>query len=215
MLNFLNDVPVELIHESGGEPADEEGFDTHPSVQTRIQAVDLQPDAVAAASHPAKVLLRELDRLEARLMAWEARKRGLPVPQALTWSAALVRFHRPRWDVAGECHEFDGKSVAQLPEIVDASGVELVGAQFATGVRERLQHIAETLCAALERDGWRPDLRAPGRALVMRKGDRRIEPFTAVSRLAWKQIAFFEWEDECAELDVAGLALTAPSLQRA
>jgi hypothetical protein len=87
--------------------------------------------------------------------------------------------------------------------------VELVGAEFADGVRDRLQLIAETLCAALERDGWRPDSPAPGRSLVMRKDERRVEPFSAVSKLAWKQIAFFEWEDECAELGIAALPLTA------
>ena len=215
VLNFLSDLPVELLDESGDEIGPEAEFETHPSVQTRIDAVDLQPDAVTAPSHPAQGLLCDLGDLEARLMAWEARKRGLPPAQPLAWSEALDRFHRPRWELAGESHEFEGKTASQLPEIIDASGVELVGAQFANGVRERLQHVAETLCSALERDGWTADLPVPGGALAMHKGDRRLEPFTAVSRLAWKQIAFFEWEDECAELGIAALALTAPSYLRA
>jgi Zn-dependent protease with chaperone function len=214
VLNFLSDVPVELMSEAG-HAGEETAFETHPSVQTRIEAVDRQPDAADAPSHPAQGLLRDLGELEARLLAWETRKRGLPSPAPLNWNATLARFHRPRWEMAGECHEFEGKTVAQLPEIIDASGVELVGAQFANGVRERLQHIAETLCAALERDGWQPESLLPGRPLMMRKGEQRLEPFSAVSRLAWKQIAFFEWEDECAELGIASLALAAPSFQRA
>ncbi len=213
VLNFLNEVPVELMSEaeiqSGGD------YETHPSVQTRIDAMHRQPDGVGTVSHPAQSLLRDIDGLEGRLMAWEARKRGLPTAKPLSWDAVLNSFHRPRWEVAAEGHEFEGRTVAQLPEIVDGSGVELVGAQFANGVRERLQHIAETLCAALERDGWRAELRAPGGPLTMRKGDHAIEPFSAVSRLAWKQIAFFEWEDECALLGIAGLVLVAPSYQRA
>ncbi len=215
VLNFLSDLPVELMDESGNEIGPEALFETHPSVQTRIEAVDLQPDAIDAASLPAQELLCDLDDLEARLLAWEARKRGLPSAQPLAWNAVLARFHRPRWELAGESHEFEGKMASQLPAIIDASGVKLVGAHFADGVRERLQHIAETLCAALERDGWTPDLPVPGGPLAMRKGDRRLEPFTAVSRLAWKQIAFFEWEDECAELGIADLVLTAPSYLRA
>lgn len=215
VLNFLSDLPVELMDEPGDEIGLEALFETHPSIQARIEAVDLQPDAVDVASLPAHELLRDLGGLEARLLAWEARKRGLPPAQPLAWNAALDRFHRPRWDLAAERHAFEGKMVSQLPEIIDAAGVELVGAQFANGVREPLQHAAETLCAALERDGWAPHLPAPGGPLSMHKGDRRLEPFTAVSRLAWKQIAFFEWEDECAELGIAGLALRAPSFLRA
>jgi Zn-dependent protease with chaperone function len=215
VLNFLSDVPMELLDQAGEQIGPEAAFETHPSVQTRIEAVDRQPDATDAPSHPAVGLLRDVAELEARLLAWEARKRGLPAVQALDWRDAIERFHRPRWEVAGESHEFEGRTVAQLPEIVDAAAVELIGAEFANGVRERLQRIAETLCAALERDGWSPEAPAPGRPLTMRNGDRRVEPFTAVSRLAWKQIAFFEWEDECAELGIAGLALTASTYQRA
>jgi len=213
VLNFLSETPVELMHESGAGV--EGAFETHPSVQTRIEAVDRQPDAAVTPSHPAQALLRDIGELEARLLAWEARKRDLPEPQSIPWAELLDRFHRPRWELAGESQEFEGKTVAQLPEIIDASGVELVGAHFADGVRERLQHIAETLCAALERDGWQPDAWSPGEPLIMVKGDRQVEPFTAVSRLAWKQIAFFEWEDECADLGIAGLALTTPSYQSA
>jgi len=201
------------MHESGAGV--EGAFETHPSVQTRIEAVDRQPDAAVAPSHPAQALLRDIGELEARLLAWEARKRDLPEPQSIPWAELLDRFHRPRWELAGESQEFEGKTVAQLPAIIDASGVELVGAHFADGVRERLQQIAETLCAALERDGWQPDAWSPGEPLIMVKGDRHVEPFTAVSRLAWKQIAFFEWEDECADLGIAGLALATPSYQRA
>ena len=214
-MNFLNEVPVELMHEGDGETGGEDAYETHPSVQTRIKAVDRHPDAAGVVSHPAQALLRDLKKLEARVMAWEARKRGLPTPRPLVWNAVLDSFYRPRWQVAAEHHEFEGRTVSQLPEIIDISGVELVGAQFANGVRERLQHIAETLCAALERDGWQPGLRAPGGPLIMRKGDQSLEPFAAVSRLAWKQIAFFEWEDECAALGIAELALVAPTYQQA
>jgi len=214
VLNFLHEVPVELMHESDS-PADEAGYQTHPSIQARIDAVERQPEAADVTSDPAQTLLKDLDELEARLMAWEARKRGLPKAQPLAWNAVLSRFHRPRWEVAGEGHEFEGRTVAQLPEIIDASGVELVGSQFANGVRERLQQVAETLCAALERDGWQADLRAPGAPLIMRKGDQRLEPFSAISRLAWKQIAFFEWEDECAALNIAGLTLVVHTCQPA
>ena len=214
VLNFLHEVPVELMHESDS-PADEAGYQTHPSIQARIDAVERQPEAADVTSDPAQTLLKDLDELEARLMAWEARKRGLPTVQPLAWNAVLSRFHRPRWEVAGEGHEFEGRTVAQLPEIIDASGVELVGSQFANGVRERLQQVAETLCAALERDGWQADLRAPGAPLIMRKGDQRLEPFSAISRLAWKQIAFFEWEDECTALNIAGLTLVVHTCQPA
>jgi hypothetical protein len=209
VLNFLNDVPVELLDESGDELGPEAAFETHPSVQTRIEAVERQPDATHAQTHPAKSLLRDVTELEARLMAWEAQKRSWPAPRPIPWSAVVERFRRPRWELACDSPEFDGRTVSQLPEIIDASSVELVGAEFADGVRDRLQLIAETLCATLERDGWRPDSPAPGRSLVMRKDDRRVEPFTAVSKLAWKQIAFFEWEDECTELGIAALPLTA------
>jgi len=214
VLNFLHEVPVELMHESDS-PADEAGYQTHPSIQARIDAVERQPEAADVTSDPAQTLLKDLDELEARLMAWEARKRGLPTVQPLAWNAVLSRFHRPRWEVAGEGHEFEGRTVAQLPEIIDASGVELVGSQFANGVRERLQQVAETLCAALERDGWQAELRAPGAPLIMRKGDHRLEPFSAISRLAWKQIAFFEWEDECTALNIAGLTLVVHTCQPA
>ncbi|MBY0502525.1 MAG: M48 family metallopeptidase [Bryobacteraceae bacterium] len=215
VLNFLSEVPVELMHQPDAASSDEAAFDTHPSVQTRIEAVDQQPDATGIQSHPSLALLLDVEELEGRLMAWEARKRGLPALQPLAWNQVLPRFYRPRWEVAAEGHGFDGQTVAQLPQIIDSAGVELVGAQFANGVRERLQHIAETLCAALERDGWQAELRAPGGPIVMRKADRAVEPFTVISRLAWKQIAFFEWEDECAELGIANLVLVAPTLQRA
>ena len=214
VLNFLHEVPVELMHESD-PPAGEADYQTHPSIQTRIDAVDQPTEAADVASHPAQSLLMDLAGLEARLMAWEARKRGLPTAQPLAWNAVLSRFHRPRWEVAAEGHEFEGRTVTQLPEIIDASGVELVGSQFANGVSARLQHIAETLCAALERDGWQAELHAPGAPLIMRKGDHRLEPFSAVSRLAWKQIAFFEWEDESAALGIAGLTLVAHVCQPA
>ncbi len=210
VLNFLSEVPVELINESEG--AAEVEFETHPSVQARIEAVDRQPDAQEGRSRPAQGLLTNLEVLEARLMAWEARKRELPAPRSIGWSAVVERVQRPRWEATGDGSDFEGKSVAQLPELIDASGVELVGAEFASGVRERLQRIAERLCGALERDGWQVGKFVPGRALVMTKGDRRVEPFTAVSRLAWKQIAFFEWEDECAELGIGELSLAVPSL---
>lgn len=215
VLNFLSDLPVELMHEAADQPGGEGAFETHPSLQARIKAVDPQPDAAYPASHPAQGLLRNVQELEARLLAWEGQKRGLPLAKPLAWNQVLPQFQRPRWERLAESQEFEGRSVAQLPEIVDAGGVELTGGQFADGVRARLQQIAETLCAALERDGWQPDAPGPGCPLVMRKGERRVEPFTAVSRLAWKQIAFFEWEDECAELGIAELALAAPSYLRA
>lgn len=214
VLNFLSDLPVELAHESA-EQRGFGGFETHPSVETRIKAVDPQPDAAGSAPQAALGLLRDVPELESRLLAWEVQKRGLPTASPLAWDEVLPQFQRPRWDLAADNQEFEGMTVVQLPRIVDATGVDLTGGHFADGVRERLQQIAETLCAALERDGWQAYAPGPGCPLVMRKGERRVEPFTAVSRLAWKQIAFFEWEDECAELGIAELALTAPSCLRA
>jgi hypothetical protein len=201
-------------------PAGEEDFlQTHPNLGDRISAMsrDANGRPPEEPSRRAAELLLNLPRLELRLLEFEAQRRRLPVPRKILWPQAGDRVYLAQWDLLANKFKdlLAPYTVAQLPAAVDqaaAMGVRREpGAGTHVATELGLELLTAALCSTLSFHGWTLTYKSPGMARAFRKGPDTVDPFHAIERLAFKQIAFFEWEDECEALGIGALPLTSSS----
>ena len=195
-------------------------YDTHPPIPARIAAVaDLPRHAHSECGDgPALDLLRDVDRLEERLLGF-----GCGDPHA----AAQLR--RIEWEQAGEevvivqwreqilkvrqlpGTPLQGVTAGNLPQQAGrraAIGRAYGGAELAQEHEEPCGEwvLAMALGVALHGLGHR--VRAePGEAVRFDVGAREIAPLPLVNRLFRGEIGAQEWSRTCAELGITDLAL--------
>jgi len=193
-------------------------FLTHPDFETRMHAIRSDGWRNAAPDErPALVLLEERQALETRLLNWEAQKRGLPRPQPIAWSDVGPRVYLPQWRATAlaQLDVLHGSQLRDLPHLVRTAGDW--GGQIAGASTEEqrlldgVRFLCAATCAALDGEGWRLALDAPGAPRAFVKNGQRCDPFDVIGRLAAEEMASFEWEDMADELGVAALPLAATS----
>lgn len=208
-------------------PEEAKLLQTHPDLEDRLQAIDRATDVPSEEpSTRAQDLLENLPRLEKRLLDWEAQKRGLPRPRRILWPEAGNLVYQSQWDLLAATYGelLAPFTIAQLPGAIDraaeiGSRMLLTRDRVVASAPEQagLELITAALCSTLAFHGWRLSYKAPGMARAYRKGAYTLDPFEAIEQLAYKEIAFFEWEDRCASLGISDLPLAAtlrPDYQR-
>lgn len=201
-------------------------FLTHPDFNTRIDAI---PDdgwrPRPAEDRPAVELIEDLPALEMRLLNWEAQKRGVGPLQPAAWSTLGERVYLPQWRQLAARHgeALNGSTLRDLPQL--ARGAEELGARLLRTasylppreecVEHALQFLSASACAALEGEGWRLEYKSAGQARAFLRQGRRVDVFEAIEKLAYEEMASFEWEDLADELGIASVPLAATSASHA
>ena len=209
-----------------GLPAMGPEFLTHPDFETRMEAIqndgwgNRAPDERLAVA-----LIEDLPALELRLLNWEAQKRGLGTLRRLEWAEAGERVYLPQWREFAQRHgdALDGSFMRDLPALVrDAAdlGARLLRTTDYLPDREQcaehaLQFLSAAGCAALVEGGWKLAYDTAGSARAFEKDGQRVDVFEIVEKLAWEEMASFEWEDAAEAMGVAGLSLSATSASHA
>ena len=161
-----------------------------------------------------------------RMMCWVAYdralrmadKRGLPAPVPMPWHRGAEEIYLRQWRANAAQHGalFEGHSLQDLPALIRQAAdygqrmhTEPIPPDRAAFLAQ--QALGAAMCVTLENHGWTLDYRSPGCARAFVKGNLRVDPFEIVEKLAWEEMASFEWEDEAVELGIAGLELAAPA----
>jgi Zn-dependent protease with chaperone function len=209
-----------------GGPAMGPEFLTHPDFETRIDAIRSDGWRQRADDdRPAADLIEDLAALELRLLNWEAQKRGLGTLRALKWQDVGERVYLPQWREFARRHSdvLNGSTLRDLPRLVreaEEMGARLLRTSNYLPAREQcidhaLQFLSAASCAALDAEGWRLDYTSAGHARAFSKNGRRVDPFEVIEKLAYEEMAGFEWEDTAEELGVGGVQLAAISASHA
>jgi len=199
---------------------------THPNFDARMEAI---PDdgwrGRGGEDRPAAELIEDLPALELRLLNWEAQKRGLGSLSAVPWSAIGERVYLPQWrDLAARHGEaVNGSTLGDLPGLVrqaEELGVRLLRTadylpSREQGMEHALQFLCAAACAALAAEGWQLDYRAAGHARAFTRAGQRVDLFEVIEKLAYEEMASFEWEDMAEELGIAQVRLAATSASHA
>ena len=197
-------------------------FLTHPDFDTRIDAI--QNDGWrdrATEDSPAAGLIEDLPALELRLLNWEAQKRGLSPLQPVPWTGVGERVYLPQWRAFAARHRdaLNGSTLRDLPQLVrnaEELGTRLLRTANYLPAREEcighaLQFLSAASCAALDTEGWSLDYAAAGHARAFTRNGRHVDVFDAIEKLAYEEMASFEWEDTADELGIAQVHLAAAS----
>ena len=207
-------------------PAMTPEFLTHPDFDARIDAIRGGGWVSRGADErPAVALIEDLAALELRLLNWEAQKRGLGTLRPLPWREAGEQVYLAQWRELAQRHGevLEGVAMRDLPGLVRGAaelGARLLRTANYLPDREQcsehaLQYLTAAGCAALAEDGWQLSYDRAGLARAFEKNGRRVDLFEVMEKLAWEEMASFEWEDTSEELGIAKLRLMATSASHA
>jgi Peptidase family M48 len=197
-------------------PAMSPEFLTHPDFETRLEAIQNDgwsnrlPD-----ERPAVALLEDLPALELRLLNGEAQKRGLGTLKPLPWSEVGERVYLAQWREFARRHGdlLDGAAMRDLPALVRRA--EELGGRLQADSEQALQYLSAASCAALAEEGWQLSYKQAGAPRAFTKNGQQVDMFTVIEKLAWEEMASFEWEDQAEALGIADVRLDATSASHA
>lgn len=197
-------------------PAMSPEFQTHPDFETRLEAIrndgwsNRMPDA-----RPAVALLEDLPALELRLLSGEAQKRGLGSLKPLPWSEVGERVYLTQWQEFSRRHGdlLEGAAMRDLPVLVRRA--EELGRRLGADGEQALQYLSAAACTALAQDGWELSYAQAGAPRAFTKNGQQVDMFAVIEKLAWEEMASFEWEDQAEALGIAGVSLDATSASHA
>jgi peptidase M48-like protein len=196
-------------------------YDTHPPLPSRIAALERMPEALDAPdARPALCLLNDLPATELSFVQDripDLRARAL---NYVSWDDITLRVTIPAWQKAVQTHATVLRGVTtdllldQIPklreigsDIPDPKGMLLTAAQ-------RTQRAARLFAAALAlmlvQSGWTVQVQ-PG-VFHMRRGDLELNPFLVLDQMLNGKISREAWLAQCRELGISGLSLLPPDM---
>lgn len=197
-------------------------YDSHPTLADRLRAVGAEPTgeiSPPAAPDSAAALLRDLDRLEHRML------------EATFGHDAVGQLDAIGWEQAGELYADEGDALA-AEHAAAFAGLSLADVPLTMPDDERLRALRASLhaddatidelngfwrfalgrlvLAALRRDGWEIES-IPGRSVVCRRAEQALDPYRAIERARGDTAGAAEWRELTTRLGVAQLALVTPA----
>jgi Zn-dependent protease with chaperone function len=181
-------------------------YDSHPPLRERLaELAKLTQGETRDTDEPATSLLRNLDALEAELLASATGKTEIKSWRYVLWEKVGEEVYLPNWNRAAAEHTSSLRGVrpVDFPQIAAdlvAFGRRLVSRTELPSNEALAQQTVETVgsafAMALHRHGWM--LRAdPGEPFCFFREDARIEPFSVLNRLQSGEISKEAWEQQC------------------
>lgn len=202
------------VIEGGMESTERSPYDTHPTLQERVTALNRLPDEQDCPDDTLAIsLLSDVTKLEQELlihMFGEAKTGDL---RPLEWYEVGQAVYVPIWEkaVAQYAGALEGVTPTSLPGYLrspDRLAVGLrqteKGAQLSKEEvnRAAVRLTSMALALALVHHGWALDT-SPGETVSLSKDDVSIQPFVALPKLASSEIAADAWQQLCSETGIA------------
>lgn len=195
-------------------------YNTHPPTRDRLRNIGDDPAAAHDDSLPAHTLLRDVDELEAAVLAAEFGGDHLQHVTPIAWDDVIQSVFLGPWrsHVSTIEHRLAGITVGDLPRHA-ASPTSFAARMGASDPREltpehalagMVQTLGMALCVALADRGFVIS-GEPGGNVVARRAGASIAPFDVIERMAAGSIDPSRWRAQCAQQRVADLTLGAPT----
>jgi Zn-dependent protease with chaperone function len=189
------------------------GYDTHPSLRERLDALEqAQPEPAGPSEPSAVTLLDSVPELEGLLLASLTEGKTL---RPLAWDDVGATVLLPRWTsfLKEHGHALHGVTPAAIAGLDWAA----VGRALARSTKQEEQEgserfadftIGAAVAVVLTRRGFTLEA-PPGASPVLKRGALSVEPFDLRSRLAAGGEAAEEWRHFCSETGIGDVDLGA------
>jgi Zn-dependent protease with chaperone function len=195
-------------------------YDSHPPLRERLaELAKLSQGVTNETDVPATSLLRNLDALEAELLASATGKSEIKNWRSVDWEKVGEEVYLPNWKKAAKEHNAGllGVHPAEFPLIAGdlaafgrriASKTELPSKEVLA--QKAIEAVGSAFAITLYRHGW--TLRAdPGEPFRFFRGDIRMEPFSVLNKLQSGELSRDGWEQQCRDAGIADWDLGTPS----
>ena len=187
-------------------------FDSHPPLGERLEELaKLTQGEIPKADTAAAALLRELDSLEAELLAFLTGKSEIKSWRSVVWEKIGDEVYLPIWEKTASRYlqGLQGTRPIDFPQIASdmiAFGRRLsekTDLPFPDVLKQRTSEaVGAALAKALHEHGWA--LRAdPGEPFRFFQGESRIEPFSVLGKLSSGELSREAWEQQCHDIGIA------------
>lgn len=199
-------------------------FDTHPPTAERIAALERikQPPAAANPKDSATVVLKEPDRHARALLEHNFGRDSVTKLRLIAWDDVGAKVYGEMWQGMSRHHAkwLGALTADQIPADKKwflKKGSELAGKEAADASAEEKIGIAVHVLtcavgAVLLREGWTIET-APGRPIVLVRGETRFEPRASITQLAEGKLTADAWNVTCASLGIGGVPLAVTDVQ--
>ncbi|MCC6673408.1 MAG: M48 family metallopeptidase [Planctomycetes bacterium] len=194
-------------------------YDSHPPLAERLAAAAAveRPGSEPASGPPAIGLLRNLDALEAKLLAFQTGAEEVARLPAGPWHEVAVPALLAGWSAFVDQH---GRKLPAL-RVADLAAQKGRLAELAAAVDPQVPEeerrgfgawvLGVLLGVALHRAGWAVET-GPGDPAYVVRGEVRLEPMAIGRSLAGGTLTEEGWAAECARHGIGDLVLAGPDL---
>jgi hypothetical protein len=194
-------------------------YDTHPSLQERITALEqLPPGEPYDPDPPAVSLLDDVPAWEQALLTVLGGAERADALKRLDWEEVGAGVYLPMWTelVKANRNALRGVMPGSVPSLaadLDRFSQRLVPPGGGTVPPEGRVPLAQAVLGAaltltLVSQGWRPQA-LPGAPVAVSRGQDRLEPFVIAESLATGKLTAEAWSRQCAELGIRDADLGA------
>ena len=193
-------------------------FDTHPPTRDRIAALErLKHPSKEVKSDASAVLLKDPDRHARALLEYNYGKEQIVKLKSIPWEDVGAKVYTQRWESTTKAHaKWLGTMTAdQIPS--DPKAFLALARKLPIDADEApddyrigfaIHVLSCAVGAALLRQGWTFET-APGKPVVVVKGEERFDPRESIGKLAEGKSSADEWKATCRSMSIEGVALTA------
>jgi Zn-dependent protease with chaperone function len=193
-------------------------FDTHPPTAERIAALQRIKQRPVEAKPSTASLLKEPDRHARALLEHDYGRENVVKLKSIAWTDVGTKVYAEIWQGMARDHaKWLGTLTAdRIPADKKwflAKGVELAkddneDAPADQKIAFAVHVLSYIVGAALLRAGWTIDT-APGRPLVVIKGEQTFEPRAVIAQLADESLSAESWKAQCQSLGLTDVRLAA------
>lgn len=216
VMKFMNEVTEKALKEGNSDL-----YDTHPTLQSRVEAVaNLPQGAELTEDPPAISLLKNVPDLEIRLFSRLAQLNQVSGFKPLAWEDTGAQVYLPMWK------RFARENASYLTGVTPASFSEIAknlndfARKFsAITLTERRSEanavLGVALALALHEQGWELHTQLCDQA-YFQQNDLEIYPFRIIEDLARGKLQSKDWQQQCeamgiSDLDLSRVVMEAPS----
>jgi heat shock protein HtpX len=195
-------------------------YDSHPPLRERLaELAKLSQGVTNETDVPATSLLRNLDALEAELLASATGKSEIKNWRSVDWEKVGEEVYLPNWKKAAKEHNAGLLGVHPVEFPLIAGDLAAFGRRIASKTelpskevlaQKAIEAVGSAFAIALYRHGW--TLRAdPGEPFRFFRGDIHMEPFSVLNKLQSGELSRDGWEQQCRDAGIADWDLGTPS----
>jgi hypothetical protein len=208
VMKFMDEATQRALKEGMTDP-----YDTHPSLQSRIEAVANLPQGRELTEDPPAIsLLENVPELETWLFSKLAQLNHVSAFKPLAWEDTGVQVYLPMWKrfARENVSYLTGVTPAAFPEIaktLDEFARKFPGASFDDRRSQANLVLGVALAVALHEQGWELHTQLHDQA-YFQHNEMEIYPFSVIEDLAKGKLQPEAWQRQCEAAGFSTLSLS-------